>query len=79
MDIQSKITVCDIFRIKSKTPPKPPKTRVFEHVKVAFQNSFERSIFMKNLKNLKNYKNLKTAMDCPKVLLPQYEIADKKA
>ena len=42
MGIQSKVTVCDIFRIKSKTPPKPPQTRVFEHVKVAFQNSFEK-------------------------------------
>ena len=79
MGIQTKVNVCDIFRIKSKTPPTPPQTRVFEHVKVAFQNSFKRSIFMKNLKNLKNYKNLKIAMDCPKSLLPQYEIADKKA
>ena len=79
MGIESKISICDVFRIKSKTPPMPPKTKVHEHVKVAFQNSSERSIFMKNLKNLRKYKDLKITMDCPKILLPQYEIANRRA
>ena len=79
MSIKSDVTICDIFRIKSKTPSMPSQTKVHEHVKIAFQNNSERSTFMKNLKNLKAYKNLKISMDCPKMLLPQYRLADKKA
>ena len=80
MGIQSKTTVCEIYRIKSKTPPpKAPQMAVHEPVKVAFQNSFQRSTFMKNLKNLKTYKNLKISMDCPKLLIPDYRLADQKA
>ena len=79
MSIKSDVTICDIFRIKSKTPSMPSQTKVHEHVKIAFQNNSERSTFMKNLKNLKAYKNLKISMDCPKMLLPQYRLADQKA
>ena len=52
---------------------------VHEPVKVTFQNSLQRSTFMKNLKNLKTYKNLKISMDCPKLLIPDYRLADQKA
>ena len=80
MGIQSNTTVCEIFRIKSKTPPPTaPQMTVHEPVKIAFLTSFERKTFMKNLKNLKAYRNLKISMDCPQMLLPQYKIAEKKA
>ena len=80
MGIESKTNVCEIYRIKSKTPPPTaPQMAVHEPVKVAFQNSFQRSTFMKNLKNLKTYKNLKISMDCPKLLIPNYRLADQKA
>ena len=79
ISIKSDVTICDIFRIKSKTPSMPSQTKVHEHVKIAFQNNSERSTFMKNLKNLKAYKNLKISMDCPKMLIPQYRLADQKA
>ena len=74
------ITTCNIFRIKSKTPPPTaPQTEVHEPVKISFLTSFERKMFMKNLKNLRTYQNLKISMDCPQMLLPEYRIADKKA
>ena len=80
MGIQSNITTCNIFRIKSKTPPPTaPQTEVHEPVKISFLTSFERKMFMKNLKNLRTYQNLKISMDCPQMLLPEYRIADKKA
>ena len=79
MSIKSDVTICDIFRIKSKTPSMPPQTKAHEHVKIAFQNNSERSAFMKNLKNLKAYKNLKISMDCPIMLRPEYRFADQKA
>ena len=80
MGIQSNTTVCEIFRIKSKTPPPTaPQMTVHEPVKIAFLTSFERKTFMKNLKNLKTYRNLKISMDCPQMLLPQYKIAEEKA
>ena len=80
MGIQSNITTCNIFRIKSKTPPPTaPKKEVHEPVKISFLTSFERKMFMKNLKNLRTYQNLKISMDCPQMLLPEYRIADKKA
>ena len=80
MGIESKTNVCEIYRIKSKTPPPTaPQMAVHEPVKVAFQNSLQRSTFMKNLKNLKTYKNLKISMDCPKLLIPNYRLADQKA
>ena len=78
--IQSNITTCNIFRIKSKTPPPTaPQMEVHELVKSSFLTSFERKMFMKNLKNLRTYRNLKISMDCPQMLLPEYRIADKKA
>ena len=78
--IQSNITTCNIFRIKSKTPPPTaPQMEVHELVKSSFLTSFERKMFMKNLKNLRTYQNLKISMDCPQMLLPEYRIADKKA
>ena len=80
MGIQSKTTVCEIFRIKSKNPPPTaPQTEIFEPVKIAFLTSFERKLFMKNLKNLTEYRNLKISMDCPQLLLPEYKTANKKA
>ena len=80
MGIQSNTTTCNIFRIKSKTPPPTaPKTEVHEPVKISFLTNFERKMFMKNLKNLRTYQNLKISMDCPQMLLPEYRIADKKA
>ena len=80
MGIQSTTTVCEIFRIKSKTPPPTaPQMTVHEPVKIAFLTSSERKTFMKNLKNLKAYRNLKICMDCPQMLLPQYKIAEEKA
>ena len=80
MGIQSNTTVCEIFRIKSKTPPPTaPQMTVHEPVKIAFSTSSERKTFMKNLKNLKAYRNLKISMDCPQMLLPQYKIAEEKA
>ena len=80
MGLQSKTTVCEIFRIKSKNPPPTaPQTEIFEPVKIAFLTSFERKMFMKNLKNLTEYRNLKISMDCPQLLLPEYKTANKKA
>ena len=80
MGIESKTTVCEAFRIKSKTPPPTaPKMTVHEPVKIAFLTGFERKTFMKNLKNLKEFRNLKISMDCPQMLLPQYKIAEEKA
>ena len=80
MGIQSNTTVCEIFRIKSKTPPPTaPQMTIHEPVKIAFLTSFERKNFMKNLKNLKAYRNLKISMDCPQMLQPQYKIAEEKA
>ena len=36
MGIRSDVTICDIFRIKSKTQPMLPQTKVHDHVKIAF-------------------------------------------
>ena len=80
MGIQKETTVCDIFRIKSKSPPPTaPQIAVHEPVKITFLNKLQKSNFLKNLKNLKTYKNLKVSIDCPSLLLPEYKTASKKA
>ena len=80
MGIQKETTVCDIFRIKSKSPPPTtPQIAVHEPVKITFLNKIQKSNFLKNLKNLKTYKNLKVSIDCPSLLLPEYKTASKKA
>ena len=80
MGIQKETTVCDIFRIKSKSPPPTaPQIAVHEPVKITFLNKVQKSNFLKNLKNLKTYKNLKVSIDCPSLLLPEYKTASKKA
>ena len=80
MGIQKETTVCDIFRIKSKSPPPTtPQIAVHEPVKITFLNKIQKSNFLKNLKNLKTYKNLKVSIDCPSLLLPDYRSASKKA
>ena len=80
MGIQKETTVCDIFRIKSKSPPPTaPQIAVHEPVKRTFLNKLQKSNFLKNLKNLKTYKNLKVSIDCPSLLLPEYKTASKKA
>ena len=54
MGIQKETTVCDIFRIKSKSPPPTaPQIAVHEPVKITFLNKIQKSNFLKNLKNLK--------------------------